>query len=519
VEVEGVLLRLAEAEVWRYQLHGDVEVVVEGGRVEVRDLRERVEVGAEREQVVTWQVLDPTTRLGAFLSAPLGPKEEKALCVVAPTAIVEAAARDGRLRVRVTKLGRRLPTEEELLECSRFYTIFVPRAILETWGRGGRRALYYIDLYRRGRRVELTIPCLPGRWCVGRDYLFRIARSRLSLSTYAKRLLPSFPWRKVDPLLSLASLARVAEEWASDVLDKALPAVRQLPRSEPRRLDPLEELLDTYYLSTPKRKLQNVVEPWLRVFDAVKGLAPRASLYIVFRGKRYPPRLPGIRVDADGSVHPLFLPPLRTSAIVLKGGEFERAYVSAYVARLLEYQLAPVQWKLRMLYRDALEARAELERRGFPPSSSFGEYLRALKALALSAPGDNVLLLFLAKAEGMKRLSMESQVGVDDAAKLVAGFVKTGTEADAARLAEYGVLKLLRIAVKHEMKRRCYSPKLGVVFSGTPRQARLRILEALRGLRGRLLALAEVPEEVLEERVPLAASLARVEALLAQAEL
>jgi hypothetical protein len=100
-----------------------------------------------------------------------------------------------------------------------------------------------------------------------------------NISTYAKRILP----RGITYIKEFRNGDEISKfsKFILDVYEK----VKNLS-SKPR--DPsneLEEFFEKYYVNTPLRKLENVIKPWLEVFNIVKDLSKDSTLYIVTYGK------------------------------------------------------------------------------------------------------------------------------------------------------------------------------------------------------------------------------------------
>ena len=80
--------------------------------------------------------------------------------------------------------------------------------------------------------------------------------------------------------------------------------------------------------------------------------------------------------------------------------------------------------------------------------------------------------------------------------EILAGLVKSGKDRDFTLERLERVLRAMRVAVLWTMKCRGYSKQLGVIFSGDPATILRKILEFVRRLEGRVLALKlELGEE------------------------
>ncbi len=518
VEVEGAELVISEGVERRWQEHGKITIRWNASKRQfeaVHEVEERIQLGKEKKQTVLWRVVDPSKPLGSFLA------RNQELLKVRPSSVysdivvftdrlvVVAKARKDGITVKTCDIE--LPSEEELLQCSRFYTIVLPRYVIYEDTPVGMRRLAFLDIYYKGRKFPTVLSWVP------ENMLFRCLRMRYSISSYARRVLPrGVPRFFVSIRFFDLESAEKLREWTRMLREEILPKVRSL-HSEPKKLEPLEAFLEVFYVNTPKRKVENVVKPWLELFEKVKDLAPKATLYITFYGQKiYRRRLPnyvGFKIEKDGTISLMNSRYVPVSGITMKGGEFERLYREAYVKKLFEYQVAPTSEKLEILWQDIEELRGMLEEHGVEPATAYYEEVREkLRELAKDYEGDNIVLLFF-KHHGKLEIYKPKNVDIENAEKLLVGLVKSGRKEELQKLVEFNVLRVLRTVVKYEMKKRGYSIRKGVMFLGDPATVRRRILEVVRGIRGRLLALMEEFGEV-EVEVPVAESLARVEALL-----
>jgi len=344
VEVEGAELLVTQGVRRRFQESGELVIAWgPGGFRMSAEARERRKLEERREQRIVWRVTDPSRPLGSFLKKYRGLIDERPsyvnarLLLFAPGIMVYARAAPGGIEVAARDIE--LPSEDELLEVSRFYTVFLPLYLYADLSTPPSRGVAILEMFRGGarHRVVLSDPDRAVR------LMFRCLRNRYSTSSYARKILPRGVPRIFDddPLfLAQHFIDGVAERvvaWTRMVREEILPRVRNL-RSKPVKLKPLEAFLEAFYERAPRRKVENAVRPWLELFEKVKDLAPRATLYIVFYGKevygrRYRPNFVGLRVEKDGSVTVLGSRYVPVSGIVMKGGEFERLYREAYVGK------------------------------------------------------------------------------------------------------------------------------------------------------------------------------------------
>ena len=124
--------------------------------------------------------------------------------------------------------------------------------------------------------------------------------------------------------------------------------------------------------------------------------------------------------------------------------------------------------------------------------------------------GDN-LALILYKARDLERAP-------DNVTLLkIAGLIKSGKDYDYTVDRLKDVLESLRIAVKYEIKSRGYSPKLGVVFSGTAYNIAKAVFETVKKVEEARLKtlLAEILlTDDKETKVDVSIAVGRVEALM-----
>ena len=515
VEVEGAEFIVSEGVRRRFQENGEVVISWDGGEYRLTTrVSERAKIGESREQSIVWRIIDASKPLGRFLAKNqellrIKPSSVySTMLVFTNDIVVKVNARSSGIDVKLWRIN--LPGDEELLECSRFYTIILPRIVIFDYNGDFAKTTVIADLYYKGYKRRLVFNYIPEK------LLFRCLRMRYSISSYAKRVLPrGVPYLSVSLEFFRDGYVEELRKWARMIREEVLPKVRSL-HSEPRKLEPLETFLEVFYVNTPKRKVENVVKPWIMLYEKVKDLAPKTTLYITFYGLyRRRPNYVGLKIEKDGTITVMSNRYVPISGIVMKGGEFEKLYRETYVKKLFEYQIVPRDEKLRILAEDVEEARRMLREAGVEPTTvSLQEFESKLKEVARNYEGDNIVLLTLKFLETIGKPQLK--IDVDALTKMLVGLVKTGRyPEDYRRFAEMGGLRLVRTVVKYEMKRRGYSMRKGVMFLGDPEAVRRRILEAVKGIKGRLLALFEEigTSEAIGE-VGIAYSLERVSALL-----
>jgi len=555
VEIEGVEFLVTEGVRRYFQERGELIFYwnPKTGKYEQRfNVVERIKLREERVQSVIFRVANPTKQFGRILQKYLELRQKPSFDYAKIYIFGDNAAADIRLSPRevgvMSFVRYELPTEEELREVSKFYTIAVPRLyIVETPKRGRDRHIAFIDLWYHGVKYTVVILGDPSKT----KLLFRCLRNRYSISTYAKKVLPrGYVWVKdliLDAVLkdqqlyskifndvpfgdykrNLAYVKNymgffdvfnypdIVNYFTNFIRSEILPKVRNL-HTEPKIIDPLTAFVEAFYAQTPKKKIDNVVKRWIEIYEKVKDLAPKATLYIVFYGRRKDPNFVGFRVDKDGTVSAMPNRYVPVSGITMKGGDFERLYRETYVKKLFEYQIAPKSEKLEILWNDINEVREMLRSMNMDSAAAkFDEVKSALMNVARDYSGDNIVLLFFKYLESLRRYKPR-EVDLDNVATLLIGLIKTGERNDLQKLLQYNALRALRAVVKYEMKRRGYSIRKGVLFLGNPEEVKRKILEVVRGLHGRLAALFEslqIPPETVEQ-LDIYASLSRVEALL-----
>lgn len=508
-EIEGLFLKPVKAKKKMFRESGYAIVRVTPWRTETREVIKNSEFVEETvDDRIDWKITDENKILGKYMKSLVKDYEdghrfwvkyafyydyENGICLyLRIDSDSEGIIMDGEI-CRVEPIS-----EEELREISKYYSIKIP--VLQAEG-----FITVIEVFYRGsKRKIVDVKWMPK---------FEVRRNRYTISEYMKRKLPrgfvKGYWKYKEFV-----------EFIKDVREKT-KALRPVKKFE---TDKLEQFMEQYYLSTPRKKME-IIRQWIRVFEKVKDLAPKATLYVIFYGrKRDRPKYVGFRVDKDGRMSVLTQRIVPVSGIVFKGGEFEKEYREAYnIERLIKYQAMSKKQKLEVIMNDVEEVRKELRDMGVEPStSSYKDVVEKLKELALSKEyPDNVVWVFLqyvfSKEEEIREL-VRTGYGkrTEEAKKLVIGLIKTGRREDFERLSEK-IIPAIRSAIKYTVKCRGYSQKKGVMFLGNPEDVKKKIYEALMRIRGRALALYEELEEGAEERVKVSTEMSRrIDAILSE---
>lgn len=280
-------------------------------------------------------------------------------------------------------------------------------------------------------------------------------------------------------------------------------------------LSPYERFIEMFFVRTPERKLEHV-RNFMKVADIVKKLVPDSdvTLYVTFvlskkakigekeksySGFRYKPG-EGLQVLQNA-------PPVRVTAIAIKG-DFERDYIKfSGLGKLMEYQFGSTEKKLEILKRDIEELREMVKAKAgkdlleMHPEKEiipiFGEII------ASTDKTNNIAVLILKQTN--RKVKVPSEVLLK-----LAGLIKTGRPEDFTKERLADVLRYARIAVKYEIKRHGYSSKTGVIFAGSPEEIVRKVLEVVKGMPERLAKLLTdietVEREVKEVYVPVTVS-------------
>jgi len=288
-----------------------------------------------------------------------------------------------------------------------------------------------------------------------------------------------------------------------------------------KSLSPYERFVEMFFVRTPERKLEHVRD-FMKAADIVKKLVPDSdvTLYVTFvlskrakmaqkeksySGFRYKPG-EGLQVLQNA-------PPVRVTAIAIKG-DFERDYIRfSGLGKLMEYQFGSTEKKLEILKKDIEElkemvkAKAEKDLLEMHPEKEiipiFGEII------ASTDKTSNIAVLILKQTN--RKVKVPSEVLLK-----LAGLIKTGRPEDFTKERLADILKYARIAVKYEIKRHGYSSKTGVIFAGSPEEIVRKVLEVIRRMPERLAKLVidieTIEREAKEIYVPIRVS-SRIEAL------
>ena len=520
--IEGVEFRVSRIARHKYQISGRAILKFSGTSWEIHEeVVERSKVSTGISEGVEWRVVGEgrlSNIFNRYVERARNPSRRFYGRAVIFTDLgvvsISASSETSDVRVVVSEVG--IPPEDKLLECSRFYSIIVPSVYIEENLEG--RETYYAEfnVYHDGRKRTLILNAEPPR-----TLWFRALRRR-NISTYAKRILPRGYESVKDILKRLET-----PEWATlyiklephnEIVTKALTEfnnfinevherVRNL-RTKPKEIDGIDGFFEAIYARIPKRKLK-VVRDWLKLYEKVRGLAPKTTLYVVFYGQRvYRRRLPnfvGFRIDGDGGISVLSRRVVPVSGISFRGGEFERLYRDVMnLDNLIFYQLARVDEKLIILRDWVEDVRERLRSLGVEPSTAtFKEVYEKVGELAgredLTDNGVYLVFQFIKKLKD--RAPKNIMEKVEALAKYLVGLVKTGRyPSDYERFANDGFLEPMRWVIKYTIKSRGYSIKKGVLILGDPVEVRRRVREVIQRIRGRLAALAEslevgIPEE------------------------
>lgn len=390
-------------------------------------------------------------------------------------------------------------SEQELLELSKYYVIAYP-FITCKFPSG---VYYLIHIYHNSRKFEVSMNTFERD--VPHPLNFRATLRRFALTRHYKSLLP-FGDVFEDPI-KLTDFLRGAYSKVKEVEAKT-----DLANSVKDNLDFMERFLEIFFIRTPKRKLK-AIEPYLVLHERLrKMLRDEPVLYISFP-KKYGAmhsNYAGFRIQGDSiSVHGIVPFPVTTIAIK---GKFEEAYKDVHnLRKLLRYQFAEKEEKLKMLREDIEALRAEIEEKFGKKVSELHPELDIMRYLLNRAEqyeGDNLALL-LYKARNLAR--------APDIATIlkIAGLIKSGKDYDYTEERLKDVLESLRIAVKYEIKRKGYSTRLGVIFSGTPQRIARSILETVKKMQeSRMTALlTEILLEDVQKLEEMVTVSERIEAL------
>ena len=423
-----------------------------------------------------------------------------------------------------------LPSEDTLKELSKYYVITIPRCYIEDTIRQSiytdlstiRRTLYEVDVYYNGEKKTIV---LKGLSEIPAPLRLGIRRRRYGITQYARKTLP---YGKIWDLKDGTRIANAFSEFTNEALHLYDIIKDRLLTTD--QVSPREMFEDIFFIRSPKRKLKHL-DTYLQIYNEVKDYAEKATLYLVFYGqtnefRRFLPNYKAFRFQ-DGRITVDNAPPVPVSAIALKGGEFEERYREVYnLDNIILYHYATTEEKLAIIQEEIKEIREMLRENNIDPKKiSFKDLLQVLKELSLMEEYPrNVILAFIRYATSDtigNGWTADWKVEVRSALEIVAGLVRSGRPEDYTEKRLSRLLRVLRVATLYIMKERGYSPMLGVVFSGSPEDILMKILEFIRRLKGRRLALMmklrkekkEVTEEVIKS-TPLLTLSERVKVLL-----
>jgi len=396
--------------------------------------------------------------------------------------------------------------EQTLLDLSKYYVIAYPFLTC----RFNDTYYHIIYVYYNGRKLEIPLNTLDSEVPPPLD--FRISLRRLALTRHYKSLLPYGDYFSEPE--EFVEFAREAYEKVRELEEKTRIS------KNIKELTPTERFLEIFYIRTPKRKLK-AIEAHLKLYEKLREmLRDEPVLYISFPNKygSQSSNYACFRIQGD-SITVAGIAQVPITAITIKG-RFEEAYKIAHgLKKLLSYQFAPKEKKIQMLKEDVEALRREIEEKfGKSVTELHPEHdiMKYLFDKAENYDGDN-LVLILYKARNLERAPNNVTL------LKLAGLIKSGKDYDYTVERLKDVLEALRIAVKYEIKRRGYSTKLGVVFSGTAQNIAKAVLETVQKIqesRARALLveiLTEDAEEVAKEIEPEVSG--RIKALMRELQL
>ncbi len=388
--------------------------------------------------------------------------------------------------------------EQTLLDLSKYYVIAYPFLTCKL------NDTYYhaVHIYYNGRKLEVPFTNFDDE--LPPTLHFRITLRRFAITRHYKSLLPYG-----NHFYNLEDFLEFAKE--------AHEKVKELEgRIKVKEISPFERFLEIFYIRTPKRKFK-AVEPHFKLYEKLlETLKDKPTLYISFpnkyglRGANYA----CIRVNGD-EFTVMGIAQVPATAITIRG-KFEEAYKIVHsLKKLLSYQFAPKEKKIQMIKEDIEALRREIEERlNKPVTELHPEYdiMKYLFSRAENYEGDNLVLL-LYKARRLEKAPSNVTL------LKLAGLIKSGKGYDYTVERLKDVLEALRIAVKYEIKKKGYSTKLGVVFTGTAYEIAKKVVETVNRVNeSRLKALlAEILTDY-EKSSDVTVSLGRLEALMKELE-
>ncbi|RLI80906.1 hypothetical protein DRP04_07275 [Archaeoglobales archaeon] len=398
--------------------------------------------------------------------------------------------------------------EQILLDLSRYYVIVYPFLTCRF------NHVYYhiIYVYYNGRKLEIPLNTFDSELPPPLD--FRISLRRLALTKHYKSLLPYGGYfGNPEKFVEFARKAYLAVQGTRTINEPIFDVFRTKPaKIKVKELTQTERFLEIFFLRTPKRKFE-AVEQHLRLYEKVREmLRDEPVLYIAFPNK-YGSRSSNyacFRIQGD-SITVTGVAQVPVTAITIKG-KFEEAYKIVHgLKKLLRYQFASKEKKVQMIREDVEALRREIEEKFGNVAELHPErdIMKYLFDRAENYDGDN-LVLILYKAKKLERAPENVTL------LKLAGLIKSGKDYDYTVDRLKDVLESLRIAVKYEIKSKGYSPKLGVVFSGTAYNIAKAIFETVKKVKeARLKALlAEILTGESLKEIKVEVSLERMDALM-----
>ena len=513
--IEGVEFRISRIARHKYQIHGiaTLKFFSDGSWRIYEEVRGRAKLSVGIDEGVEWRIVGDG-RLSNILSRylekarSLSRKFYGKATVFTEDGIAHVDVSSDGVEARVSNIG--LPPTDALLRCSRFYTVIVPRLFMESFtGEYGVRKDVYaeFEVYHGGKKRLLVFNSEPPD-----TIWFRVLRRR-SISSYLKKVLPR-GYESARDIIKEVSVPEWAffyyivrdpsEEKVTKVLRRFNEFIQHIDariqniRAKPRNKNGVEGFFEAIYARIPRRKLR-IVKEWLELYEKVKDLAPKTTLYVVFYGQRARRRLPnfaGFRIDVDEGISVLSRRAVPISGIAFRGGAFESAYRDVMnLDNLIFYQLARREEKLAILRDWVEEVRGRLVSSGVAPATAtFKEVAKKIAEVAESEDltDNGILLVFRFLRSMRERASQDVLSKVEGLAKYLVGLVKSGRYPDDyVKFAERGYLEPMRWVIKWAIKSRGYSIRKGVLILGDPIEVRRKVREVIQRMRGRLLALAE----------------------------
>jgi len=355
--------------------------------------------------------------------------------------------------------------EQTLLDLSKYYVIAYPFLTC----RFNDTYYHIIHVYYNGRKLEIPLNTLDSEVPPPLD--FRISLRRLALTRHYKSILPYGDYFREPE--TFVEFAREAYEKVKGLEEKTRIS------KNIKELTPTERFLEIFYIRTPKRKLK-AIEQHLKLYEKLREmLRDEPVLYISFPNKygSQSSNYACFRIQGD-SITVTGIAQVPITSIAIKG-KFEEAYKEVHgLKKLLSYQFAPKEKKIQMLKEDVEALRREIEEKFGNVAELHPEHdiMKYLFDRAENYEGDNLVLL-LYKARNLERAPENVTL------LKLAGLIKSGKDYDYTVERLKDVLEALRIAVKYEIKRRGYSTKLGVVFSGTAQNIAKAVLETVQKIQ------------------------------------